>query len=104
MLSDICEADEIANRGEETVILYTDDYIIYHNIDEYDRTDAYLAITHDDTYVIGDTHVNSCENARLPSPMAGEVQSCFQTPSPRILNPCTVAERSHRLVRPNPKR
>jgi transposase-like protein len=44
------------------VILCTDDYTIYDDIDEYDGIDAHLTITHDDTYVIGDAHVNSCEN------------------------------------------
>jgi len=28
--------------------------MIYDDIDEYDGIDAHLAITHDDTYVIGD--------------------------------------------------
>lgn len=54
--------EEIAEKGDETVILCPDDYTIYDDIDEYDGTDAHLAITHDDTYVIGDAHVNSCEN------------------------------------------
>ena len=44
------------------MILCTDDYMIYDNIDEYDGINAHLLITHDDTYVISDAHVNSCEN------------------------------------------
>ena len=54
--------EEIAELGDGSVILCTDDYTIYDDIDEYDGIDAYLAITHDDAYVIGDAHVNSCEN------------------------------------------
>ena len=79
-LSEVCEADEIyvtagekgiekedvdeeiAELGDGSVILCTDDYTIYDDIDEYDGIDAHLAITHDDAYVIGDAHVNSCEN------------------------------------------
>ena len=69
-LSDVCKADEIyvtagekgIEKEDETVILCTDDYTIYDDIDEYDGIDAHLAITHDDTYVIGDAHVNTCEN------------------------------------------
>ena len=53
---------EIAELGDSSVILCTDDYTIYDDIDEYDGIDAHLAITRDDTYVIGDAHVNSCEN------------------------------------------
>jgi transposase-like protein len=48
--------------GDETVILCTGDYTIYDDINGYDGIDAHLAITQDDTYVIGDGHVNSCEN------------------------------------------
>ena len=54
--------EEIAELGDGSVILCTDDYTIYDDINEYDGIDAHLAITHDDTYVIGDAHVNSCEN------------------------------------------
>jgi transposase-like protein len=54
--------EEIAELGDGSVILCTDDYTIYDDIDEYDGIDAHLAITHDDAYVIGDAHVNSCEN------------------------------------------
>jgi hypothetical protein len=54
--------EEIAEYGDGSVILCTDDYTIYDDIDDFDGIDAHLAITHDDTYVIGDVHVNSCEN------------------------------------------
>ena len=54
--------EEIAGNGHETVILCTDDHTIYDGIDEYDGSEAHLAITHDDTYVIGDAHANTCEN------------------------------------------
>jgi len=54
--------EEIAELGDGSVILCTDDYSIYDDIDEYDEIDAHLAVTHDDAYVIGDAHVNSCEN------------------------------------------
>ena len=61
-LEDIDE--DIVEYGDEDdpAILCTDQYSIYDGIDEYDGIDAHLAITHDDTYVIGDAHVNSCEN------------------------------------------
>lgn len=57
------DADEdIAEYGDGSVILCTDEYTIYDGIDEHKQIDAHLAITHDDTYVIGDAHVNTCEN------------------------------------------
>jgi len=61
--NDLEDADEdIAEYGDGSVILCTDDYTIYDGIDEYKQIDAHLAITHDDTYVIGDAHVNTCKN------------------------------------------
>jgi transposase-like protein len=61
--NDLEDTDEdIAEYGDGSVILCTDDYTIYDGIDEYEQIDAHLAVTHDDTYVIGDAHVNTCEN------------------------------------------
>jgi len=54
--------EDIAEYGDGSVILCTDDYTIYDDIDEYKQIDAHLAITHEETYVIGDAHVNTCEN------------------------------------------
>ena len=54
--------EEIAELGDGSVILCTDDYTIHDGIDEYDGIDAHLAITHDYMYVLGDAYVNSCEN------------------------------------------
>jgi len=47
--------EEIAELGDGSVILCTDDYTIYDDIDEYDGIDAHLAITHDDTYCVTTT-------------------------------------------------
>jgi adenine deaminase len=55
--------EEIAEKGDETVILCTDDCTIYDDIDEYDAIDAHLAITHDDKYVIGDAHATAVRTA-----------------------------------------
>jgi transposase-like protein len=52
----------IAEYGDETVILCTDQYSIYDGIDEYDEINGHLAINHDDHYVVSDAHTNSCEN------------------------------------------
>ena len=61
--NDLKDTDEdIAEYGDGSVILCTDDYTIYDGIDKYKQIDAHLAITHDNTYVIGDAHVNTCEN------------------------------------------
>jgi hypothetical protein len=54
--------EDIAGYGDGSVILCTDEYTIYRGIDDYKQIDAHLAITHDDTDVIGDAHVNTCEN------------------------------------------
>ena len=56
------DADEdIAEYSDRSVILCTDEYRIYDGIDDYEQIDTNLVITHDDTYVIGDAHVNTCE-------------------------------------------
>jgi len=60
---DLEDVDEdIAEYGDETVILCTDQYGIYDGIDEYDEIDGHLAINHDEHYVVGGAHTNSCEN------------------------------------------
>jgi hypothetical protein len=60
---DLEDVDEdIAEYGDETAILRTCQYTIYDGIDEYDGIDGCLAINHDEHYVVGDAHVNSCEN------------------------------------------
>jgi hypothetical protein len=59
------DADEdIAKYGDEDdrVILFTDQYTIYDGIDEYDEIDGYLAVNHNEHYVVDDAHTNSCEN------------------------------------------
>jgi hypothetical protein len=62
----VCEglqdADEdIAEYGDGSVILCTDGYGIYDDIEELEG-DGHLAVTHSDTCVIGDAHTNTCEN------------------------------------------
>jgi hypothetical protein len=56
--------EDIVAYGDENdpVILCTDQYTISDGIDESDEIDGHLAINHDDRYVIGDAHTNSCEN------------------------------------------
>ncbi|AEN06414.1 hypothetical protein Halar_2776 [halophilic archaeon DL31] len=57
------EADEdISEHGDGSVILCTDGYTIYEDIEETEGVDGHLAVTHSDTYVIGDAHTNTCEN------------------------------------------
>ena len=63
----VCEnlqdADEdIAEYGDGSVILCTDGYTIYDEIKDKEGVDGHLAVTHSDTYVIGDAHTNTCEN------------------------------------------
>ena len=55
-------SDDIAEHGDESVILCTDDYGIYNDIEELDGIDGHLAVNHSETFVIGDAHVNTCEN------------------------------------------
>jgi hypothetical protein len=56
------DADEdIAEYGDGSIILCTDGYSIYEDIDKKEGVDG-LAVTHSDTYVIGDAHTNTCEN------------------------------------------
>ena len=54
--------EDIAEYGDESVILCTDDYGIYNDIDDYDAIEAHLVVNHSETYVIGDAPVNTCEN------------------------------------------
>jgi transposase-like protein len=57
------DADEdVAEYGDGSVIFCPDESTISDGIDDYKQIDAHIAITHDDTYVIGDAHVNTCEN------------------------------------------
>ncbi len=63
----VCEtlqdADEdIAAYGDGSVILCTDDYTIYNDIEDKKAVDSHLAGTHSNTYVIGDAHTNTREN------------------------------------------
>lgn len=53
--------DDIAENSFGCVILCNHDYTIYDRIDEYERIDLPLTFTHDDSYVIGDAHLNNCE-------------------------------------------
>jgi transposase-like protein len=60
---DLEDTDEdIAEYSDESVILCTDDYSIYDGIEDKEGVDGHLAVTHSDTYVIGDAHTNTCEN------------------------------------------
>ena len=56
---DLQDVDEdIAEYGDGSVILCTDDYTIYDDIEDKEGVDGHLS----DTYVIGDAHTNTCEN------------------------------------------
>lgn len=44
------------------MILCTDQYDIYYDIDGYDAIDGHAAINHSENYVVGNAHTNSCEN------------------------------------------
>jgi hypothetical protein len=62
---DLEDADEdVVEYGDEVdpAILCTDQYSIYDGIAEYDEIDGHLVINHDEHYVVGDAHTNSCEN------------------------------------------
>jgi hypothetical protein len=54
--------DDFTDYGDGSVILCTDDYGIYNDIDECDGIDGHLAVNHSETYVIIDAHINTCEN------------------------------------------
>jgi len=56
--------EDIVEYGDEddAAILCTDQYSTYDGIDEYDEIDGHLAINHDEHYVVGDAHTNSCKN------------------------------------------
>ena len=54
--------EDIAEYGDGSVILCTDGYTIYDDIEDKEGVDGHLAVTHSDTYVIGDAHTNTCEN------------------------------------------
>ena len=53
---------DIAEYGDGSVILCTDDYTIYDDIEDKEGVDGHLAVTYSDTYMIGDAHTNTCEN------------------------------------------
>lgn len=54
--------EDVAAYATKDVILCTDQYGIYNEIDDRDGIDAHLAIKHDDHFALGDAHVNHCEN------------------------------------------
>ena len=54
--------EEIAEYGDGSVILCTDGYTVHDDIEDKEGVDGHLAVTHSDTYVIGDAHTNTCEN------------------------------------------
>jgi hypothetical protein len=59
---DLQDADEdIAEYGDGSVILCTDGYTIYDDIEDKEGVGGHLAVTHSDIYVIGDAHTNTCE-------------------------------------------
>lgn len=63
MREDLQDAHEdIAEYGDGSAILCTDDYGIYNDVEDEEGVDGHLAVPHSDTYVIGDAHVNTCEN------------------------------------------
>jgi len=47
---------------DEDVILCTDQYKIYNDITAVDGIDGHLAVNHSEQYVVGDAHINTCEN------------------------------------------
>ncbi len=51
-----------ARSTEQSVVLCTDQYDMYNEIEGYNAIDSYLAITHSEHYAVGDAHINSCEN------------------------------------------
>lgn len=54
--------EDIADLGDGSVILCTDEYTVYDDIEEHDGIDGHLAIKHEEHFVVGDAHTNSCEN------------------------------------------
>ena len=60
---DLQDTDEdTAEYGDGSVILCTDGYTIYDDIEDKEGVDGHLAVTHSDTYVISDAHTNTCKN------------------------------------------
>ena len=63
----VCEdlqhvGEDIAEHADGSVILCTDDYGIYNDIEDLDGIDGHLAVNHSETFAIGDAHVNTREN------------------------------------------
>lgn len=54
--------EDIMDYSDRSVVLCTDEYDIYEDINELEGVDSQMAITHSDHEVIGDAHVNHCEN------------------------------------------
>ena len=54
--------EEIAEYGDGSVILCTDQYDIYNGIETHEGVDGHLTVNHSEHFVIGDVHTNSCEN------------------------------------------
>jgi len=60
---DIQDAHEdIPEYGDGSVMLSPVGYRIYDESEDLEGVDGHLAVTHSDTYVIGDAHTNTCEN------------------------------------------
>jgi transposase-like protein len=55
------DVNEFNLYGDGSVILCTDGYTIYDDIEDKEGVDGHLAVTHSDTYVISDAHTNIAE-------------------------------------------
>lgn len=83
-------------KVDETVLLRTDDYTIYDDTNECDGIDAHLAITHDDTYVIGTLTSTVVSTVTASFASGCRSQRCLEAQG--NLNFLGLAERRCRLV------
>ena len=91
---DLKDADEnITDYGDGSVIPCTDDHSIYYGIEDKEGMDSHLAVTHFDTYIIGDAHTNDCENRHSIFASGWRSSGCLEASSPEVSRlPCTETQ------------
>lgn len=62
MCEDLENVDEEIAKYCDDVVLCTDEYRVYDGIEGNEGINDHFSVDHSDGYVVGDVHVNGCEN------------------------------------------
>jgi hypothetical protein len=98
--------EDIVEYGDEDdpAILCTDQDSISDGTDESDEIDVHPVINHDEHYVVGDAHTNSCENRHsFLCNLVGKVPRRLKTPLTGLFELLQPHTQHRPVVRENPK-